>query len=67
MEQSHVDSRAVLGRSWDSRENERGIISVPYWSKPGGTLGSRVAIRPQSRGDPGTVVGKSADGPGAVL
>ena len=67
IEQSRGDSRAVLGRSWDSRESERGIVSVPYWSNHGGTWGYRVAIRPQSRGDPGTVVGESADGPGAVL
>ena len=67
MEQSRGDSRAVLVRFGDSRESERGIVSVPYWSNPGGTWGSRVAIRPQSRGDPGIVVGKSADVPGAVL
>ena len=30
LEQSRGECRAVLGRSWDSRESERGIVSVQY-------------------------------------
>ena len=66
LEQSLGDRRTVTGRSWDSREDDRGIVPVQSRASSGGPGGCQAALRPQSRGGPGTVVGQSADVPGAV-